>query len=131
MRSHFRVLLPLAQTVFTAAVLISAAAQPRFRAAGHCGFFDPSEFCPPIPVSSLVAHFVESNLPLLPVLAPFYNLLGGPDRPNLPVLVTLLGLAGIGIWFCVGQFLDDVIAAFQNHPIPRRHLYPSIFLSVP
>jgi hypothetical protein len=127
MRLTFRVLLPLAHVAFTAALLLMSASQPQFQQASRCGDFDPSAYCLPTPIPTRVACFVELNLPAVPILSPLYSLLGGPDHPNLPVLIMLFGLAGIGIWFFVGQFLDDVAAAFLYHPVPRRRLYAGMF----
>ena len=127
MRLLFRVLLPLVQVAITVGLLLTNCGVPPFTEASRCGFLDSSDYCPPTPIPAVVAHFVETNLPAVPVLAPLYDLLGGPDRPNLPVLVTLFGLAGIGLWFFVGQFFDDAKAALLKHSVPRRRVYEGLF----
>jgi hypothetical protein len=126
MRLSFRVLLPVAQAAFTIVLVLTNCGEPRFRAASLCDW-DPSGYCGPAAVPAAIAQLVESNLPAVPVLAPSYSWLGGPDHPNLPLLVKLFGLAGIGIWFFVGQFLDDVAAALLKHLSPRRHIYDGLF----
>src|SRR5713226_2170246 len=121
MRLSFRVLLPVAQAAFTIALVLTNSGAPRcserFRAVSRCDW-DPSAYCEPV-VPAAIARLVESNLPVVPVLAPSYFWLGGPDHPNLPLLVKLCGLAGIGIWFFVGQFLDDIAAALLKDLSPE------------
>ena len=59
--------------------------------------------------------------------------LGGPDHPDLSLLVTLFGFAGIGTCFFVGQFLDDFVAALTKRLGPRRHIHDgpfSIFITI-
>jgi hypothetical protein len=126
MRLPFRMLLPVAQAAFTIALVLANYGLPRFRAASRCDF-DPSAYCAPVAVPAAIGRLVESNLPAVPVLAASYVWLGGPDHPNLPLLVKLLGLAGIGIWFFVGQLLDDIAAALLKELRPRRHIYDGLF----
>jgi len=126
MRLYFRVLLPVAQATFTIALLLTNCGAPQFRQVSRCDF-DSSAYCAPPAVPAVTARFVELDLPAVPVLAPSYVWLGGPDHPNLPLLVMLFGLAGIGIWFFVGQFLDDVAAALLKHVSPRRRIYDGLF----
>jgi hypothetical protein len=125
MQLNFRVLLPVAQAAFAIALLLTNCGAPQFRQGSVCDF-DASAYCGPPAVPAVTARFVEVNLPALPVLAPSYFWLGGPDHPNLRLLVMFFGLAGIGIWFCVGRFLDDVAAALLMHVSPRRHIYDGL-----
>jgi hypothetical protein len=126
MRLSFRVLLPVAQAVFTLALVLTNSGALRFRAASNCDW-EPSAYCGPVAVPAAIGHLVESNLPAGPVLAASYLWLGDPDHPNLPLLVKLFGLAGIAIWFFVGQLLDDVVAALLKDVSPRRHIYDGLF----
>jgi len=127
MRLTFRVLLPVAQAAFTIAlVLTNSGGAPRFRAARLCDW-EPSASCGPVAVPTAIARLVESDLPAVPVLAPSYLWIGGPDHPNLSLLVKLFGLAGIGIWFFVGQFLDDIAACLLKDLRPKRHIYDGLF----
>jgi hypothetical protein len=125
MRLSFRTLLPAAQAAFAIALLLTNSGAPKFRSVSRCDW-DPSVYCTP-EIPEVVARLVESNLPAVPVVAPLYVWLGGPEHPNLPSLVTLLGLAGIGIWFFVGQFLDDFVAALMKRLGPRRHIHDGLF----
>jgi hypothetical protein len=122
----FRALLPVAQAVFTITLVLTSSGAPRFRAASRCDW-EPSAYCGPLAVPAVIGRLVEANLPAAPVLAASYLWLGDPDHPNLPLLVTLFGLAGIGIWFFVGQLLDDIAAALLKHASPRRHIYDGLF----
>ena len=117
MRPSLRVLLPAAQAALTMATALSSFRAPQFRMASRCDW-DPSAICTPF-VPAKIVRLVEINLPALPVLAPLYLWLGDPDHPNLPLLLSLFGLAGIGIWFFVGQFLDHVAEALMKHRGPR------------
>ncbi len=123
MRSYFKVLLPVAQAVLAIALLSSHCGAPRFVEATGPPDWQPSG---PPTLPSVVSRFVGSNLPAVPVLAPAYALLGGPEHPNTPWLVALVGLVGIGIWFFVGQFLDDVAALWKGLG-RRRHIYDGLF----
>lgn len=126
MRLSFRVLLPVALAVVTIALVLTNSGAPRFRAASRCEW-DPSAYCGPVAVPAAIGRLVESNLPAAPVLAVLYLWLGDPDHPNLPLLVKLVGLAGIGIWFFVGQLLDDIAAALLKDASPSRHIYDGLF----
>jgi hypothetical protein len=125
MRLSFGVLLPTAQAAFTIALALTNFGVASFRVARRCDW-DSSAICRPA-VPSVVTDLVEANLPAVPVLALPYVWLGGPDHPNLPLLGMLIGLLGIGIWFLIGVFLDDVAAALVKHLSPRRHLYDRLF----
>jgi hypothetical protein len=126
MRLFFRVLLPAAQAAFTIASALNNFGVVPFRAISRCDW-DPSAYCGPAVVPIAIARLVEANLPAVPVLALPYVWLGGPDHPNLPLLGTLVGLLGIGIWFLIGVFLDDVAAALVEHRSPKRHIYDRLF----
>lgn len=125
MRLSFRVLLPAVQAAFTVALLLNNCGLPSFRPATRCDW-DPSAYCEPVRIPVVVARLVESNLPAVPVLAPPYVWLGGPDHPNLFLLVPLSGVVGVAIWFFVGQFLDDVAAAWLRRVSPRRHIFDGL-----
>ncbi|HSZ62675.1 MAG TPA: hypothetical protein VK828_12815 [Terriglobales bacterium] len=78
-----------------------------------------------------VVRFVETNLPAAPAIVPAYELLGGRDRSvNTPWLIAAFGLAGIWIWFFVGQFLDDAIAALRKRLTPRRRIVDGLFFAL-
>lgn len=126
MRLFFRVLLPAAQAAFTIALALNNFGVVPFRAASRCDW-EPSAYCGPVVVPAAIARLVESDLPAVPVLALPYVWLGGPEHPNLPLLGTLTGLVGIGIWFLIGIFLDDVAAALIEHRSPRRRIYDRLF----
>ena len=131
MRPSFRVLLPAAQTALTIATALSNFAAPQFRMASLCDW-DPSAICTPF-FSATIVRLVEINLPALPVLAPLYLWLGDSNHPNPPLLLLLFGLAGIGIWFFVGQFLDDVVESLRQHRGPRRRIHcalPFVFITI-
>ena len=73
---------------------------------------------------------VETNLPATPVLASLYWLLGEPT----PVFRTAwrilgFGLVGIGIWFFIGRFVDDVLAAARGHVSPRGRVLDVVFFA--
>jgi hypothetical protein len=125
MRLSFRVLLPAGQAAFTIALALTDFGVVPFREANRCDW-DSSAYCGPPAVPAVLAHFVEANLPAVPVLALPYVRLGGPDHPNLPLLGMLTGFLGIGIWFLIGVFLDDV-AASEEHLSPTRHIYHRLF----
>jgi hypothetical protein len=126
MRLSFRVLLPAAQAAFTIALALTKFGVVPFREASFCGW-DFSAYCTVAAVPAVIAHLVEANLPGVPVLALPYVWLGGPDHPNLPLLGMLTGLVGIGIWFLIGIFLDDVTEALVQRRRPRRHIYDRLF----
>jgi hypothetical protein len=126
MQLSFRVLLPVAQAAFAITLMLTNSGAPRFRAASRCDW-DPSAYCGPVAVPAAIGRLVESNLPAVPVLAVSYFWLGDPDHLNLALLLTLFGLAGTGIWFFVGQLLDDIAAALLRDVSPRRHIYDGLF----
>jgi hypothetical protein len=126
MQFSFKVLLPAVQAAFTIALALTDFGVVPFREASPCDW-DSSAYCAPPAVPALVAHLVESNLPAVPVLALPYVWLGGPDHPKLPLMGMLIGFLGIGIWFAIGVFLDDVAAALIKHLIPTRHICDRLF----
>lgn len=120
MRLRFKLVLPLAQAAFAIALMASP---PQFRmVVGPVGAYYPP---PDLPTG--VIRLIEANLPAVPVLAPVYVLLGGRDRANTQWLIAAFGLAGIGIWFFVGRFLDDVVAALRKRVSPSRHVFDKLF----
>jgi hypothetical protein len=127
MRLFFRVLLPAVQVLFTLALLGTDVGTrplfgpPRFRMASRCDW-DPSAVCGPVVLPVVVTRFGELNLPAIPLLEQPYVWLGGPDRPNQPWLVVLVGFAGVGLWFFVGHFLDDLTWALRKRLSPGRRI---------
>ena len=116
MRHIFKTALPVAQAVLAIALIASNPRAP-FMSAVNEGYAEPIES----PIG--VAHFVEANLPAVPVVVSAYVLLGGHDpSADIQELVAAFALAGIGTWFFIGRFLDDVIAALRGRLIPRRHI---------
>jgi hypothetical protein len=74
---------------------------------------------------------VETNLPAMPVLIPIYRLLTDriPAFHQFKTAWRISGfcLAGIGIWFFVGRFVDDVLAAFRGGRSPRKRIWDVLF----
>jgi len=121
MRWVFSALLPLAQSTFAIVLLLTNCGEPRFRPVSRCDW-DPSAVCGLVVLPAVATRFAELNLPAVPLLEQPYVWLGGPDHPNLPWLVTLLGFAGLGLWLFVGRFLDDLIGAVLTRPSPGRRI---------
>jgi hypothetical protein len=71
---------------------------------------------------------VETNLPATPVIAP---LLIGDRAPFFRTAWRVLGfgLVGIGLWFFIGRFVDDVLAAGRGHVSPRRRVSDIVFFA--
>jgi hypothetical protein len=71
---------------------------------------------------------VGTNLPATPILTPLYWILGDRSPVFRKVWRILgFGLVGIGIWFFVGRFVDDVLAAIRGQLIPRRRVSDVLF----
>jgi hypothetical protein len=120
MQLGFKLVLPLAQA---ACVIALMASPPQFRMViGPVGAYYPP---PNLPTG--VVRLIETNLPAVPVLVPVYVLIGGRDRANVQWLIAAFGLAGIGIWFFVGRFLDDVVAALRKRLSPGRRVFDKLF----
>jgi hypothetical protein len=124
MRLRFKLVLPVAQALFAIALIASNRSPEFIQATGPLG----STYFAPRNLPASVIRFVETNLPAVPVVAPIYVLVGGRERPgNTQWLIAAFGLAGMGIWFFVGQFLDDVVAAAMKRLDPRRHVFDRLF----
>jgi hypothetical protein len=126
MRLCFKVMLPVAQSAIALALIASNRGPQFIQVIGPRD--DPYAYFAPRDLPTAVVRFVETDLPAAPALVPLYVLLGGRDRPaNTPWLIAAFGLAGICIWFFVGQFLDDAIAALRKRLTPRRHIADALF----
>jgi hypothetical protein len=83
-------------------------------------------------VDSFASYWsIDTNLPALPILALLYQLLSGHTYLihvfNTAWRITAFGLAGTGIWFFVGRFVDDVLAATRGRLSPRRRTLDVLF----
>ena len=132
MRLFFRLVLPVAQVLFTLALLGTDVGwrplfgTPRFRQISRCDW-DESAVCGPVVLPAGASRFAEFNLPAIPLFEQPYVRLGGPNHPDLPPLVMLCGMAGIAIWFFVGRFLDDITVTLLKRPPTKRRIYDIIF----
>jgi hypothetical protein len=122
MRLFFRTVLPVAQAAIAIALITSP---PKFRTV--IGPVDA--YYPPPSLPTGVIRFAEMNLPAVPIIAPLYVLSGGREGANTQWLIAAFGSAAIGIWFFVGQFLDDVVAAWRKRLSPRRRVPDRLFFA--
>jgi hypothetical protein len=122
MRLGFKLVLPVAQAAFAIALIASPGPREFRMVVGPVGAYHPP---PDLPID--VVRLVETNLPAVPVLLPLYVLRGGRDHANTQWLIWAFGLVGTGIWFFVGHFLDDVVAALCGRLSARRHVLDRVF----
>jgi hypothetical protein len=143
MRFSFRALLPTAQGVCLIVLLAAwtytlrqfasstihpmpSSSETDFQHAG-AGSFDRFSL-----VDGFASYWsVETNLPAMPVAVPLYWLLNEHIDLIHPFKTTWrilgFGVAGVGIWFFVGRFVDDVLAAIRGNLNPRRRISDVLF----
>lgn len=140
MRVSFKWLLPVIQAVFSITLLLLwDNAPPKFMTAigpvesdvyryhgpGPKGVIDLREF------SVDFRPNVETNLPAAPAVIPLFVALNGRTDPlETPQLLVGFGLAGIGIWFFIGRFADDALAARRQTLVPRMRILDVLFFIV-
>jgi hypothetical protein len=122
MRLCFKLALPVAQAASAIALIELPGPRILRMIVGPVGAYHPP---PDLPTG--VIRLIEANLPAVPVLLPLYDRLGGRDHANTQWLIWAFGLVGIGIWFFVGYFLDDVVTALSGRLAARRHILDRLF----
>jgi len=144
MRFSFRSLLPTVQGVFLIVLLalwtytlrqLASTLQPTPSSPQiDLQHADARSFDKFSQIDGFVSYWsVETNLPAMPVVVPFYWLLN--DRIDLihsfktAWRILGFGFAGIGIWFYVGRFVDDALAAIRGLPIQRRRVSDVLFFA--
>ncbi|HSZ61728.1 MAG TPA: hypothetical protein VK828_08010 [Terriglobales bacterium] len=83
-------------------------------------------------VDGLASYWsVETNLPAMPVVVPLYwlvhNRIDVVHPFNTPWRILGFGFAGIGLWFFVGRFVDDVLASIRRQLSPRSRTLDVVF----
>jgi hypothetical protein len=142
MRVSFRRLLPAAQATFGIILLalwtytlhqFASTVQLKPRSSEpDLEHADTASFNKFYRVDSFASYWnVETNLPAMPVFIPIYGLLSDRiptiHQVNTAWRISGFCLAGIGIWFFIGRFVDDVLAALRGGLSPRKRIWDVLF----
>jgi hypothetical protein len=76
---------------------------------------------------SVLKWDVAANLPAAPILIPLHVLLSDNAGPfEVPFVIVGFGIIGLCLWFFIGVFLDDLLAALRKNLAPRRHILDNL-----